>query len=367
MGRDYKRKREDDRDGARSHKRGHHNGSKYNKALTMNGPGIFLTTAKGKERKAALQLLDVLGEHAKRIYPDVKLEPLREERKDPSVTARRRKLTEEDMDALMNGGTLEEPDEPEHQAPAQDEAAEAEGGAENDLQAQLRAELAELGAGSSGASKGRDKSQADAPARFGLVTTGLVDCIAFIRVTPPQDPIKLTYSILEEVEQTGGARCKFVQRLTPIADTCAANYDAIRTLSNHILPQAFTAGIPRTYRIEPRIRMHNVVKREALIQVVGDCVPSVGGHSVNLSEPEVVIVVEIIKNVCGISVVEHWSRFKRFNPAMIAEEVNKKREAGDASGSAGSSNVAGSRVLVHSTEEATGLEEKVVEQEQNFL
>ncbi|CAD6889046.1 unnamed protein product [Tilletia controversa] len=333
-----------ERGGGGSSKRPYHSNASDLKA-TMAGPGILITTSIGRERKAALQLVDVLEEHAERLYPDVKLEayiPVE------TKTQIKKKLTEEDEDALFNGGGEAEPEIKKDEEQVKEETAPNDGAdllageaddhkpPLDDIQAQIRAELAELDASSKavrsgGPGHGKGKAGPKGPvklARFGMAK-GLIDCVTFVRVTAPQDPNALVYSLLEEVERTGAARCRFVQRMTPVADTSAANYPSIEALASRVLPRFFTADQPRTYRIEPRIRAHNIVKRDPLIQLVGEQVAlQAGSHSVDLKNPELVIVIEILKNICGIGVVEHWSRFKRFNPAMVAEEVSKQREGG---------------------------------------
>ncbi|KAE8221968.1 hypothetical protein CF326_g8462 [Tilletia indica] len=347
-----------------SSKRPYHRNTSDNAIrTTMAGPGIFITTSRGRERKAALQLKDVLEEHAERLYPDVKLEAYVPVENKAYV---KKVLTEEDEDALFNGPAQDDTDVKQEVEEEQAEEVSAatekpdlpsevrEGDSSvnaplNDIQAQIQAELAELnatsgGPHSNGAGHGQGTGTKGGPAklyRFSTVTQGLLDCVAFMRVTAPQDPHALVYSVLEEVERTGGARCRFVQRLTPVADTCAANYESIEALAGRVLPSFFTSDRPRTYRIEPRIRAHNIVTRDPLIQLIGEQVAlQAGAHSVDLKNPELVIVVEILKSVCGIGVAEHWNRFRRFNPAMVAEEVNKKRDGGDggtegASGSTG--------------------------------
>lgn len=49
------------------------------------------------------------------------------------------------------------------------------------------------------------------------------------------------------------------------------------------------------YKIELRIRNHNTLTRDTLIQELANCVPD--GHTVSLNDPELFILVEIFK-VC---------------------------------------------------------------------
>lgn len=74
------------------------------------------------------------------------------------------------------------------------------------------------------------------------------------------------------------------------------------------------------YRIEPRIRSHTALTRDLLIPLVASCVPSGGGHRADLQQPEVVILVEVLKNVCGMGVVEDYEQLGKFNMQTVAQQ-----------------------------------------------
>jgi tRNA acetyltransferase TAN1 len=93
------------------------------------------------------------------------------------------------------------------------------------------------------------------------------------------------------------------------------------------------------YKIELRVRNHNTVPRPILIQTIAQSVPE--GHTVDLDDPQLFILVEVFKvrrswsinsdiglisvlqqqSICGISIVEDYYKMQKFN---VMEIVNKK-------------------------------------------
>ncbi|KAG6867499.1 hypothetical protein C0993_002003 [Termitomyces sp. T159_Od127] len=56
------------------------------------------------------------------------------------------------------------------------------------------------------------------------------------------------------------------------------------------------------------------------IQCIAQCVPE--GHTVELTNPEIFILVEVYKSVCGMSVVQHYYDYQKFNMSEIANGKN---------------------------------------------
>jgi tRNA acetyltransferase TAN1 len=80
-----------------------------------------------------------------------------------------------------------------------------------------------------------------------------------------------------------------------------------------------------TYKIELRVRNHTTIPRLTLIQNVAQCVPE--GHTVDLENPRIFILVEVFKSICGVSVVEDYYKLQKFN---VMEIANKKKRADQA-------------------------------------
>ena len=75
------------------------------------------------------------------------------------------------------------------------------------------------------------------------------------------------------------------------------------------------------YRIEPRIRSHTSVTRDRLIPLVASCVPE--SHRADLSKSEVVILVEIFKNVCGIGALEDYEELGKMNVQTLVQRTQR--------------------------------------------
>ncbi len=120
---------------------------------------------------------------------------------------------------------------------------EEAGGDEDDIAAQIAAELDDIK--SSERSRGPHKSKSTSAPRFKNIETD-TECFLFISVSPPFDPYLLVYTILSDVETSGEPHSRFVQRLTPVTATCPANATDLTTLARTILP----SSSPRTPRRE---------------------------------------------------------------------------------------------------------------------
>ncbi|KAK1050749.1 hypothetical protein LTR74_016940 [Friedmanniomyces endolithicus] len=83
----------------------------------------------------------------------------------------------------------------------------------------------------------------------------------------------------------------------------------------------------RKFAIRPSIRNHNILNRDSVIKQIARIVGP--DHAVDLKNYELLIIVEIYQNICGISVVDDsFERLKRYNLAEIfdptpKEELNK--------------------------------------------
>lgn len=73
------------------------------------------------------------------------------------------------------------------------------------------------------------------------------------------------------------------------------------------------------YRIEPRIRAHTSLTRDTLIPLIAACVPADEGHHVDLAHPDVILVVEVLRNVCGIGALHDYERWAKYNVQTLAE------------------------------------------------
>lgn len=161
---------------------------------------------------------------------------------------------------------------------------------------------------------------------------------------------------------------RYVHRLIPVSGSCLANIAEIQSLCRRLFKPAFEAQdnsqtirvsvrsrltfdttfkVSQQYKIEARIRNHTTLGRPLIIQEIAKCVPE--RCTVDLEDPQLVILVEVFKvgpcsficvvevnsayqSVCGISVVEDYYRFKKFNILEIANERNGEKRFKESEG-----------------------------------
>lgn len=250
------------------------------------GPGIFITCVRGKEKQALNDILDILNEICDRHFPDLK------------VQSKKAEVTQES-----------------------DDKEETPQVAENDIKAQLAQELSEM----------NDKKKVDNSAKRFVNHQTDTQCLIYLEVRRPFDPIAIVKAYLNEVIETGKMRTKYIQRLTPISHLSHATEAAFEALCGMIcqshLSKDDEEGKGRKYRIELGKRSHNTLKRDDIIQTVVDSINL--PHKIDLSNPDRWVIVEIFKGVAGVSVVSEYDKYRKFNPFSLIEAKNKGEDKRD--------------------------------------
>ncbi|KAJ7765767.1 hypothetical protein B0H16DRAFT_402001 [Mycena metata] len=142
--------------------------------------------------------------------------------------------------------------------------------------------------------------------------------VVFISCKPPVDPVKLVMNYLYNVEKTGLTQTRYSLRFTPVSAACVTNLQEIQILCRTVLEPFFGEGVEGVikYKIELKIRNHTTLARMTLIEAIAACVPE--RHKVDLDDPELVIIVEVFKSICGVSVVRDYYKLQKFNAVEIA-------------------------------------------------
>ncbi|KAF9243429.1 hypothetical protein BU15DRAFT_86400 [Melanogaster broomeanus] len=228
---------------------------------TIDGPGVWASCVKGKEKQTVGELYDLFESLASELWPT--------EGRDQ--TEGHRSSEDEDL-----GG---------------------------DLEAQVARELAAI-------------KRPRIEKRFANCQTN-TPCVVFISCRPPVDPVKLIMTHAENVRKTGVTRTKYTHRLIPVSGTCVANLSEIHSLCRRTFSDPTQA---HKYKIELRTRNHNTLTRMDIIQEVAKCMP--GHYMVDLDDPEVFILVEVFKSVCGVSILRDYYKLQKFNVMTLANEKN---------------------------------------------
>ncbi|KAI0768154.1 hypothetical protein BD413DRAFT_480126 [Trametes elegans] len=241
----------------------------------IDGPGVWVTCVKGKEKQTVGELYDLFENLADQLWPTESAEA----------------------------------------AGAPDDSDEDEAGGADDLEKQIAKEVASMK---------RPRKET----RFANCLTN-TPCVVFISCKPPVDPVQLVTTHLQNVMNTGVTQTRFSQRMTPVSGSAVANISEIQSLCSRLVKTVLAAEPEKkfTYKIELRMRNHNTLTRDKLIPELAKCVPE--GHTVSLDNPELFILVEVFKSVCGISVVKDYYKLNKFNVMEIAHAKNLREEGAE--------------------------------------
>ncbi|KAL9067524.1 MAG: hypothetical protein Q9157_006787 [Trypethelium eluteriae] len=159
-----------------------------------------------------------------------------------------------------------------------------------------------------------------------------MECVVFFKTRPPIEPVSLVHEICSDAAAASMLkRTRFVKRLSPVTLTGKATKMDLERLSKEVLaPHFHREGSTKKFAIRPTIRNSNQLSRDGVIEQVASAVGT--GHSVDLKAYDALIIVEIYKNVCGMSVVgSDYDRLKRYNLAEIYDPTPKPKEQTDSS------------------------------------
>ncbi|KAL1675845.1 hypothetical protein EV122DRAFT_292326 [Schizophyllum commune] len=311
-------KNDRNREGGQKKKKYRSDGTPIWTKPTIEGPGIWATCPRGKERQTVGELYDLFESLSAEIWPPTEGE------------------VGETEGSFTKPANADDSDDDEDLS----------------IEAQIAKEVA--GIKKPAAEKRIQNCHTD------------TQCVVFMACRPPVDPIVLVMRHLKNVEMTGITRTRQTHRLLPVSGSCTANIPEIQALCRDAWAKYMTGRVNATskYKIELRIRNHSTLTRMAIIQAVAECVPE--GFSVDLNDPEVFVLVEVFKSTCGIGVVEDYYRLHKFNVGEVAKMCKTKGEGQKSMtrlGEAGGAKVATEQVVETAASiegVGEGIEENVV-------
>ncbi|KAG0201679.1 THUMP domain-containing protein 1 [Mortierella sp. GBA30] len=155
--------------------------------------------------------------------------------------------------------------------------------------------------------------------KFLPLMTG-TDCVIFIRAMDIE-PSVLCHYVLSDLQKSGSKRTRYCQRFIPVEETSYANMDDIQVMTERVLKPYFHAENqqPTTFKVIPKIRHNDKVDREILVRMLASAAGVGQKHTVNLNEPHYVILAEVIKSICFMSVVKDYDSLKKYNIQSIFE------------------------------------------------
>ncbi|XP_069545734.1 THUMP domain-containing protein 1 isoform X2 [Brachyistius frenatus] len=187
-------------------------------------------------------------------------------------------------------------------------SSEEEEAEEEDVDVALKKEVAQLQA--SGAKQER---------RFQALDSGANNVI-FIR-TQNLESDKLVHHILSDLHTTKKKKSRVILRMLPVTGTCKAfQEDMLKYLTTFLEPWFKTPNCA-TYQIAFKARNSSHNKREEIIKSIAGLVGKLNPkNKVDLTNPELTIIVEVIKAVCCISVVKDYTLYRKYNVQEVVKE-----------------------------------------------
>ncbi|KAM9362777.1 THUMP domain-containing protein 1 [Symphorus nematophorus] len=245
---------------------GHHNKRwKGSRELEVGMQGILIT-CNMNERKCTAEAFNLLNEYADKLYGPEKLQE--------------------------NNGSSSEEEEAE----------------EEDVEDALKKEVAQLQA--SGAKQER---------RFQALESGANNVI-FIK-THNLESDKLVHHILSDLHTTKKKKSRVILRMLPVTGTCKAFQDDMVKYLTTFLEPWFKTPNCATYQIAFKARNSSHNKRDEIIKSIAGLVGKLNPkNKVDLTNPELTIIVEVIKAVCCISVVKDYTLYRKYNVQEVVKE-----------------------------------------------
>ncbi|KAI4204319.1 MAG: hypothetical protein LQ350_001299 [Teloschistes chrysophthalmus] len=155
-----------------------------------------------------------------------------------------------------------------------------------------------------------------------------IPCVLFFKTREPVEPVSFVQRVCEEaMDKEARKTTRFVKRLTPTTRMGKASDKSLEEVAKAILAPVFHTGdaMAQKFAIRTTIRNNHAMKRDDVIKRVADLVG--GPHTVDLKNYDRLILVDVYRNVLGMSVVgPSYEKLKRFNLAEIYDAGGAKSE-----------------------------------------
>ncbi|KAL7291122.1 hypothetical protein TKK_0015249 [Trichogramma kaykai] len=190
-----------------------------------------------------------------------------------------------------------------------DSSDEEEENKELDFATQLQDEIKEL------------RSEATQEKRLSAVDTGVPN-VVFIKATSLRDPLKVSTAIIEDIYKTKQQKSRYILRMLPVQRVCKAYLDDLKNKADSLFDQYFVKE-PKTFCIVFSRHRNNNLHREDVIEELAKLINSKNpGNKANLKDPEIAVVISVLKGVCAISIAPKYFFYKKYN---LAELCNVKK------------------------------------------
>lgn len=154
--------------------------------------------------------------------------------------------------------------------------------------------------------------------RFQVVETGASNCI-FVKTNLPS-PEELTSAIMKDLHTTKLQKTRHVLRLLPIMATCKANLPDIMEAAGRLFDKYFLKE-SSTFAVIFNRRFNNSLSRELVIKELAELIVlKNSGNKADLKNPKLCIIIEVIKGMSLLTIVDNYFTYKKYNLNEICKE-----------------------------------------------
>ncbi|GAA6094119.1 THUMP domain-containing protein 1 [Tachysurus ichikawai] len=154
--------------------------------------------------------------------------------------------------------------------------------------------------------------------RFTALDSG-ANNVLFIR-THNIDPGQLVHSILQDLYSTRRLKSRVILRMLPVSGSCKAFHEDMLKFLHSFLQPWFLSPNHASYQICFKSRNNSSSKRDDIIKSIAGLVNRLNPkNKVDLTDPELSIIIEVIKSVCCVSVIRDYKRFRKYNLQEVAK------------------------------------------------
>lgn len=262
--------------------------------IDPNTSGVYATCNRGKERACINELTNLLNEKAGEYFD---LELIKNDTDKKSETETETGNEDGKEQTQSQNGNLE---------------AAKEDKRELTIEEQIRQEVEEI-------------KDAKNPKTSLLSAIELdCECLVFIKTKKPIEPEILVKKLVEESMETKQKTTRYTQKLTPITYSVSPSLEEIKKLAKRVLSPHFHQPEnqkPYKFAIQVTRRNFNTIEKTSIIKTVAECVGRDHGHSVDLKNYDKLILIECYKTNVGMSVVEDYEKYYKFNLQQLYEKT----------------------------------------------
>ena len=171
------------------------------------------------------------------------------------------------------------------------------------------------------------KDKTPAQRRFQNVDCKAKNCI-FIKTTL-DSPTEVAHAILADLDKTKVQKTRHAIRMLPVEATCKAVMKNIEETAQNLFKAYFETefGVGIKYSSVCKIRNNQSISRMAILPNLGRIIKEMNPlHSLCYDEPDLVILIEIIRNICCISVIKDFFRFRKYNLHEVVKPKENKEQ-----------------------------------------